>query len=61
MIKGSLTREKNIFFKKGDSVKHKIFGVGQLISVIKAGRDFKLKINFDGNKKDLFSPFVEKI
>ena len=61
LIKGSLTLEKSIFFRKGDSVKHKIFGVGNIISVVKAGRDFKLTINFRGNKKEILSSFIEKI
>jgi len=62
LIKGSLTIEaKNSAFKKGDQVKHKIFGIGQVISSSKAGKDFKLKINFSGNKRDILSSFVVKI
>lgn len=61
LIKGSLTIEKNSAFKKDDLVKHKIFGMGRIISVQKAGKDLKLKINFGGNKRDILSSFVEKI
>ena len=61
LIKGSLTIEKNNAFKKDDLVKHKIFGMGRVISVQKAGRDLKLKINFGGNRRDILSSFVEKI
>jgi DNA helicase-2/ATP-dependent DNA helicase PcrA len=61
LIKGSLTIEKNDAFKKDDLVKHKIFGMGRVISVQKAGKDLKLKINFGGNKRDILSSFVEKI
>ncbi|MEA3553618.1 MAG: UvrD-helicase domain-containing protein [Campylobacterota bacterium] len=61
LIKGSLTIEKNKAFKKDDLVKHKIFGMGRVVSVQKAGRDLKLKINFGGNKRDILSSFVEKI
>ncbi|MEA3498770.1 MAG: 3'-5' exonuclease [Campylobacterota bacterium] len=61
LIKGSLIIEKNNAFKKDDLVKHKIFGMGRVISVQKAGKDLKLKINFGGNKRDILSSFVEKV
>jgi len=61
LIKGSLTIEKNSAFRKDDLVKHKIFGMGRIISVQKAGKDLKLKINFGGNKRDILSSFVDKI
>ncbi len=61
LIKGSLTIEKNSAFKKDDLVKHKIFGMGRVISVQKAGKELKLKINFGGNRRDILSSFVEKI
>lgn len=61
LIKGSFKIEKNIAFKKGDLVKHKIFGMGRVESISKAGKDFKLKINFGGSKRDILSSFVEKI
>jgi len=61
LIKGSLTIQKNNAFKKDDLVKHKIFGMGRVISVQKAGRDLKLKINFGGNRRDILSSFVQKI
>ena len=61
LIKGSLTIEKNSAFKKDDLVKHKIFGMGRILSVQKAGKDLKLKINFGGNRRDILSSFVEKI
>jgi DNA helicase-2/ATP-dependent DNA helicase PcrA len=61
LIKGSLTLEKNNAFKKGDLVKHKIFGMGRVEGVSKAGKEFKLKINFGGSKRDILSSFVEKI
>lgn len=61
LIKGSLTIQKNSAFKKDDLVKHKIFGMGRVVSVQKAGKDLKLKINFGGSKRDILSSFVEKI
>ena len=61
LIEGSLTIEKNNAFKKDDLIKHKIFGMGRVISVQKAGKDLKLKINFGGTKRDILSSFVEKV
>ena len=61
LIKGSLTIEKNKAFRKDDLVKHKIFGMGRVMSVSKAGKEFKLNINFGGCKRDILSSFVEKI
>ncbi len=62
LIKGSLILEKtNNSFSKGDLVNHKVFGMGRIISVNKAGKDLKLKINFGGSKRDILSSFVEKI
>ncbi len=61
LIKGSLTIQQNSAFKKDDLVKHKIFGMGRVMSVQKAGKDLKLKINFGGSKRDILSSFVEKV
>jgi len=61
LIKGSLSISKSTAFKKDDMVKHKIFGTGRVISATKAGKEFKLKINFNGTKRDILSNFVEKI
>jgi len=61
LIEGSLTISKQNAFKKDDLVKHKIFGMGRVLAVSKAGKDLKLKINFGGAKRDILSSFVEKI
>jgi len=61
LIKGSLTIEKNSGFKKGDLVQHKIFGMGRVQKATKAGKDYKLTINFGGQRRDILSSFVEKI
>jgi DNA helicase-2/ATP-dependent DNA helicase PcrA len=61
LIKGSLTIDKSSAFKKGDSVKHKIFGIGKVIICSKTGKDFILRINFSGNNRDILSSFVKKI
>ena len=61
LIKGSLVIEKSNNFKKGDLIKHKIFGMGRIEGISKAGKDLKLKINFGGSKRDILSSFVEKI
>ncbi len=61
LIKGSLTIEKQSMFKKGDLVQHKIFGMGRVQKANKAGKDYKLTINFGGTRRDILSSFVEKI
>jgi len=61
LIEGSFTIEKSNAFRKDDLVRHKIFGVGRIESVQKAGKDLKLKINFGGAKRDILSSFVEKV
>lgn len=58
---GSLVIEKSTTFKKGDLVKHKLFGVGRILGISRAGRDYKLMINFGGNRRDILSSFVERI
>ena len=61
LIEGSLSLEQSVSFKKGDIVQHKIFGMGRILSVNKSGKDYKLNINFGGNKRDILSSFVQKI
>jgi DNA helicase-2/ATP-dependent DNA helicase PcrA len=61
LIKGCLTiQQQSSSFKKGDLVQHKIFGMGRVQKAVKAGKDFKLTINFGGTKRDILSSFVEK-
>jgi DNA helicase-2/ATP-dependent DNA helicase PcrA len=61
VCQGSLILEKTTSFKKGDLVKHKIFGIGRIFEISKVKREFKLKINFSGTKRDILASFVEKI
>ncbi len=61
VIKGSLSIQKTNAYKKDDLVKHKIFGMGRVIGVSKAGKELKLNINFGGAKREILSSFVEKI
>ncbi|MBD3808953.1 MAG: UvrD-helicase domain-containing protein [Sulfuricurvum sp.] len=61
LCEGSLILEKNTSYKKGDLVRHKIFGAGRVEGVGKAGREFKLSINFGGNKREILDSFVEKL
>ncbi len=61
LCESSLKVEKNTAFKKGDLVRHKIFGAGRVIGVSKAGREFKLNINFGGNKREILASFVERL
>ena len=61
LCEGSFIIEKSTAFKKGDLVRHKIFGAGRILGVSKAGKDFKLKINFGGSHRDILSSFVERL
>lgn len=61
LCEGSLKVEKNTAFKKGDLVRHKIFGTGRILGVSKSGREFKLKINFAGIKRDILASFIERL
>ncbi len=61
VCQGSLILEKTTVYKKGDLVKHKIFGIGRVFEISKIKREFKLKINFAGTKRDIVASFVEKI
>jgi len=59
--KGCLKIDRSTSYKKGNLVKHKIFGIGRVIEVSKVKREFKLKINFGGTTRDILASFVEKI
>ena len=61
LCEGSFILEKSTSFKKGDLVRLKIFGAGRILGVSKAGKDFKLKINFGGSHRDILSSFVERL
>ncbi|HEX5623925.1 MAG TPA: UvrD-helicase domain-containing protein [Sulfuricurvum sp.] len=61
LCEGSLILEKNTSYKKGDLIRHKIFGAGRVEGVSKSGREFKLLINFGGNKREILASFVEKL
>ena len=57
----SLKITKSSEYKKGDLVKHKIFGIGRVQAVNKIGKEYKLLINFGGNKKEILSSFVQSV
>ena len=61
LCEGSLKVEKSANFKKGDLVRHKIFGAGRVVGVGKSGKEFKLSINFGGTKREILASFVEKL
>jgi DNA helicase-2/ATP-dependent DNA helicase PcrA len=61
VCEGSLILQKSMEFKKGDLIKHKIFGMGRIIEVTKVKKECKLRINFGGSKRDILASFVEKI
>ncbi len=57
----SLKITKSSAYKRGDLVQHKIFGIGRVQAVNKVGKEYKLLINFGGNKKEILSSFVQAI
>ena len=61
LISGTLRIESTKEFRRGDLIKHKIFGIGRVLEVTQIKSDFKLKINFGGNIKEIMSGFVEKV
>ncbi|MDR1285821.1 MAG: UvrD-helicase domain-containing protein [Campylobacteraceae bacterium] len=61
ICEGSLILQKSSEFKKGDLIKHKIFGMGRVMEVTKVKKECKLRINFGGSKRDILASFVEKI
>ncbi len=54
-------RSKTPSYKKGDLVKHKIFGIGRVQGATKSGHQYKLKINFGGSKREILSSFVQSV
>lgn len=60
LTSGSLIIQTTSEYKKGDLVKHKIFGIGRVTAVTKIKKELKLTINFGGISRDIMSNFVEK-
>ncbi len=52
---------KSADYKKGDLVKHKIFGIGRVQAANKSGKEYKLLINFGGGKREILSSFVQPV
>lgn len=48
-------------FQKGDCVQHKILGFGRVLEVNQSGKEIRLRINFGGLEKEIFSHFVTKV
>ena len=61
LISGKLRIESTKEFRRGDLIKHKIFGIGRVLEVTQIKSDIKLKIYFGGNVKEIMSGFVEKV
>lgn len=61
LIQGGLTIQKSKSFKKGDAVKHEVFGLG-IVEIAKlVGKSYKLKINFGGIKREILSDFIKLV
>lgn len=61
LCESALVFEKSANFKKGDLVKHKLFGIGRVTNVGEYKNELKLSINFGGIHRDIISSFVEKV
>ncbi|MCZ6169388.1 ATP-dependent helicase [Campylobacter ureolyticus] len=61
LCESALVFEKSTNFKKGDLVKHKLFGIGRVTNVGEYKNELKLSINFGGIHRDIISSFVEKV
>ena len=57
MVAKEPPREQSSGFSKGELIKHKLFGIGQITAV----NDERLTINFGGISRVIMSNFVEKI
>lgn len=56
-LKASLPKGANEAFKKGDLVKHKIFGIGRVVGAHKG----KVGVNFGGIERTIMAEFLEKV
>ena len=56
-LKTSLTKGANEPFKKGNLVKHKIFGIGRVVGAHKG----KVGVNFGGIERTIMAEFLEKV
>ena len=56
-LKASLAKGANEPFKKGDLVKHKIFGIGRVVGTHKG----KVGVNFGGIERTIMAEFLEKV
>ena len=56
-LKASLAKGANEPFKKGDLVKHKIFGIGRVVGAHKG----KVGVNFGGIERTIMAEFLEKV
>ena len=56
-LKAGLAKGANEPFKKGDLVKHKIFGIGRVVGAHKG----KVGVNFGGIERTIMAEFLEKV
>ncbi|MDR3347870.1 MAG: UvrD-helicase domain-containing protein [Helicobacteraceae bacterium] len=59
--KGSLVLSECGSFKKGDLVKHRLFGMGRVTAANKNGREYMLTISFGGTPRNILSNYVERV
>lgn len=61
LLTGKSSQTGSNEFKVNSYVKHKLFGIGKVLSVTKFNDDLKLKIDFNGSVREILSNFVERI
>ena len=63
LLNNSKPEAKVLDFAVGDTVKHRKFGIGTIISAQDMGKDMLLKIKFEEGEKNLLSAYapIEKI
>lgn len=60
LSESKVIEEESKGYKKGDLIKHKIFGIGRVVDVAGAEKEQKLCINFGGIERTILASFVEK-
>lgn len=56
----TVTKADHLDYQEGDRVRHKLFGEGQVVSIVNGKKDFEVTVNFDeaGTKK-MFASFAK--
>jgi DNA helicase-2/ATP-dependent DNA helicase PcrA len=61
LLNDKTIKKETTSVKANDLVKHKVFGIGKVIGSTKVGKQYKLKINFGGDIREILDNFVERL